>query len=309
MVTTDQGALTVADLELCTSSNNLNDDDKSHHTDEIGDDHNSIGEYVNDDNDEDDDDDSFLANNSICKMHKSTIRMLDSLTDEMVEMARSDTTDNKTLKRRRNSNQNNDYLVSDMTIDLNTNNTNDNDESLMHSPLNSPMNIRNILSITKIDNTTISIPRQQSFNNSKNNYDDNDDDSTLCSIDNSINNELNALKDVAKELGKELEAENLNIHTVFEAIERIGNSDDPNVKNILVSDERDIIRTCIRDEIRKNNNNKQQQKMKNIILRYCHLGYSYDHQMFDEENTTKSSVIILIVSILIGLILKYISST
>ena len=307
MVTTNQGALNVADLELYTSSNKLNDDDGSHHTGIIDDDHNSVGRYVNDDSDEDDDDDdSFLANNSICKMHKNTIQMLDSLKDEVVEMARNDT---KTLRtRKRNQTE---YLVSDMTIDLNNDNDNsNNDESLMHSPLNSPMNIRNINSIGRNDNASTSIP-VQSFDNSNNignNDSDDDDDSTMCSIDDSINNELNALKDVALELGKELEAENLNIHTVFEAIDRIGSSDDPNVKNILVSDERDTIRNCIRDEIKRTNNNEQQQKMKNILLRYCHLGYNYDDQMFDEEQTTKSSVIVLIVSIFIGFILKYIST-
>ena len=73
-------------------------------------------------------------------------------------------------------------------------------------------------------------------------------------------------------------------------------------------DERHIIRNCIRGEIKRKNNNEQQQKIKNIILRYCHLGYNYDDQMSDEEQTAKSSVIILIVSIFIGLIFKYTST-
>jgi len=237
--------------------------------------------------------------------------MLDSLTDEVVEMARgNNATTTTTLDKNSGRNIN-------MTIHLNN-------STRLSSPLSSPMYIQNILSITKEVNTNVPRPPYSSsnsnsninsnsnsnniFDKSRGSYgqydndddddDNNDDNSTMCSIDNSIHNELNALKEVATELEKELEEENLN--TVFEAIERIGNSDNQNVKNALDSEKKDLIRECIRDEIRKN-------KQKNFfILRYCRLGITSIIRTF-EVNT--KSIIILVVSIILGLVLKYISTS
>jgi len=289
MVTTgqDQGPLTVTDF--CT---NRNLDDGSHHTNEM---------YV------DDDDDSFLANNSICKLHKKTIRMLDSLTNEVVEMARGNnaTTTTTTTALDKNSRK-----QINMIINLNN-------STRLSSPLSSPRYIQDILSIAKEANTNAPRPLNSSsksiFNKSRDSCgqynddddddinddddddDDDDDNSTMCSIDNSIHNELNALKEVATELEKELGEENLN--TVFEAIERIGNSGNQNVKNALDSEKKDIIRECIRDEIRKN------KEKKFLILRYCRLGITSIIRTF-QVNT--KSIIILIVSIILGLVLNYI---
>ena len=49
---------------------------------EGNDDHSTLGVV--------EDDDSFLANSSLCKQHRSTIQMLDSLRQEVVDMVRND---------------------------------------------------------------------------------------------------------------------------------------------------------------------------------------------------------------------------
>jgi len=212
-------ALTVADL--CS-----NNSTGSYH---IDDDHSATG-FV-----DEEDDDSFLANSSLCKQHRSTIQMLDSLRKEVVEMARGDN-NYVTLKK----------APRDVTIYLNN-------RTELSSPLTSPSLLsRTIISVS--NNTTpfpvlsnCRIAPQSDTGHSRHYI--SGDDSTFCSMDNSINNEMNVLKEAVKDLERELKAENLN--SVFEAIERIGESDDPTINNLLESEDKDIIREGIRAELLK----------------------------------------------------------
>lgn len=216
------------------------------------------------------DDDSFLANNSICKLHRSKLSMLDSLANEVAAMVRGDRSPTPF-----NTTTNATASSSSLSSPFDLNNP---IQLLSPSPLRSPTNTRNVLSTPINDNND-------------------DDTSTLCSIDNSINNELNALKEVAIELGKELEKENLN--TVFEAIERIGDSDDPNVKNVLESEEKDLIKEIIHDEMMKKND----QKKKESVSQYYCLVKGAIIQTFEQN---AEHITVLIISILFGLVLKYI---
>lgn len=211
-------ALTVADLCSDQNSNGV------HHFDEFSD-HSTIG-YT----DDEEDDDSFLANNSLCKQHKSAMKMLDSLRKEVVQMARSD---GKFETRPKKSPR-------DVMIDING----DNDD--LSSPLGSPTLLRKTVSLS---HTTPSVPTMAQRNNSACvlKVSTHSDDSTLCSLDNSIDHEMSALKEVAKDLETELREANIN--SVFGAIERMGNSDDPAIKNVLESEDKEVLREGIRKEL------------------------------------------------------------
>lgn len=265
MTVGDQEALTVADL--CSSNSN--------HTDET-DDHSTI-EFA-----DDEDDDSFLANSSLCKQHKSTIRMLDSLRKEVVEMTRDDGDNGTRITATPKK------APRDMTIDMNST-----------SPLISPMHSRNLLSMakgTKIPVFNNNIMKLEKNEDKNHRHRSNSDDSTLCSMDNSINQEMNVLKEVAMELEKELKAENLN--TVFQAIERIDRSEDPTIKGVLGSEDKEIIREIIRNEL-----NRKEQTQQNNFLERCRL----DIIMFIQSVEGGSmNIKILIVSIVLGLIRKFI---
>jgi len=265
----DQAALTVADL--CG-----NNSTESNHIDDI-DDHSTMG-FV------EDDDDSFLANSSLCKQHRSTIQMLDSLRKEMVEMARSD---NKYGTPKKSP--------QDVTIDLNR-------STELSSPLISPLLSRTIISMSN-KNTSIPVFGKHRITPHKGDtshllHGINSDDSTFCSMDNSINNEMYILKEVVKDLERELKAENLN--TVFEAIERIGKSDDPAINSLLESEDKDVIREVIRTELLK----KEQAKELTFLGR--HLLDIID--FFRSIDVCSMNVNILIATIVLTLIRKYISS-
>ena len=81
--------------------------------------------------------------------------------------------------------------------------------------------------------------------------DDDDEDDNLSydmSLDGSIAGELDALRVVAKEIEKELQDQ--DGQTMQKAIESLENSDDPK-KRILTSDDQEIIRKALLDEMRK----------------------------------------------------------
>jgi len=237
MMTEERAALTVADL--CSTSND------STRTGEFGDhstidydhstidyDHSTIDydhstiDYDHSTIDYTDEEDSFLANNSLCKQHKSTIRMLNSLRREVVQMVRSD----GNFETPRHSPRN-------VTIDLTS-------VADVSSPLGSPILERDTVSvsndITEAPSLIIKKKKRPFFSN---------DESTFCSMDDSIQHEMNVLREVARDLEKELKEATMN--TVFEAIERIGESDDPGTKNVLGSEDKDVIRDGIRTEIQK----------------------------------------------------------
>jgi len=244
---------------------------------------------------EEEDDDSFLANNSVCKQYSSTIQMLDSLRLEVVEMTRSDGK-YSTLE----------HSPRDVTIDLNS-------TPELSSPLTSPTLERTILNMAN-RGTAIPILNNKRIEMRKHNTDylrrcinsdDNStfcsttDNSTFCSMDNSIEHEMNALKEVAKDLEKELEAENLN--TVFQAIERIGKSDDPTIHSVLMSGDKDLIREGIRAEVL----NKQQMKTpRSVCLRRRRFSIVY---FFWSIEGYSANTNILIASISFGLIRKFVS--
>lgn len=227
MMVEEHMALTVADLcsSINESANTSEFDDHSHSTIDYS--------YT-------DDEDSFLANNSLCKQHKSTIKMLDSLRKEVIQMVRNDSnygTPNKSPR--------------DVTIDLNR-------ITDLSSPLGSPVLERDTVSLNQkviplpsLSNKeeTVTAPCHCIVNV-------NNDDSTFCSMDNSINNEMNILKEVARDLEKELKEATMN--TVFKAVERIGESDDPQIRSVLESGDKDVIREGIRNEIQKQEQSEQQ---------------------------------------------------
>jgi hypothetical protein len=212
-------ALTVADL----SSENGG---RSDHVDDV-DDHSTLG-FV-----DHEDDDSFLANSSLCRQHRSTIQMLDSLRKEVVEIARSDGT----------------YLTpqkspQDVMIHLNSSTIE------LASPLTSPLLSRTIMPVSTQNTLVPALSNHRITPLKSRTGQVRSDDSTFCSMDRSINNEMNKLREVVKDLQKELKAENLD--SVFEAIERIGKSDDPKISSIFESEDKEVIREGIRSEMLNN---------------------------------------------------------
>lgn len=209
----DQAALTIADLcnNFGTESHHIEDIDELSTLDHSTIDNSTIG-Y---------DDDSFIANSSLCKEHRSTIHMLNSLRREVVEMTRSD----------------DQYLTpkkspQEVTIDMSRGTD-------LSSPLVSPLLARTTVSLSNKNNILPSLSNHRVTPNGSENYPrhlKNSDDSTFCSMDNSIQNEMNVLKEVVKDLERELKAENLD--TVFEAIERIGKSDDPIIKSLFGAEDK-----------------------------------------------------------------------
>ena len=213
-----QAALTVADL---CRENRIENNDKAN----IDDDYSTIGSIG------ENEDDSFVENNSLCKQHRTTLFLLDSLRKEVMEMVRSDDTSVTPVKS-----------PQDVLIDVNNG-------IELASPLASPLLSRKLKSISdkdssiqKLNDRRILLHKSDSGFMS---YCTNNDDSTFCSMDNSINNEMNILKEAVKDLERELRTENLN--TVFEAIERIEKN--PTTDGLLELDDKDVIRERIRNEL------------------------------------------------------------
>jgi hypothetical protein len=265
----DQAALTVTDL----LNNHSHESNRIDYTD----DHSTVGCV------DEDDDDSFLANSSLCKQHRSAIEMLDSLRREVVEMVRND--DKYATPKK---------SPQDVTIDLNS-------STELSSPLTSPLLSRTIISMNKnaqlpVFNTHSVTPHTSDSGHPRQGI--NSDDSTFCSIDHSIENEMNILKEVVKNLEKELKTENLN--TVFEAIERIGNSDDPVINSLLHSEDKDVLREGIRTELLK-----KEQSIKPKFME-CRLRDTVD--FFWSIEIDSMNLKIFIASIVVSLIYKYIST-
>uniref|UniRef100_A0A6U9ZH85 Uncharacterized protein n=1 Tax=Pseudo-nitzschia australis TaxID=44445 RepID=A0A6U9ZH85_9STRA len=267
MMVEEHMALTVADLcsTINESANTSEFDDHSHSTIDYS--------YI-------DDEDSFLANNSLCKQHKSTIKMLDSLRKEVIQMVRSDGNYGTPSKSPR-----------DVTIDLNR-------ITDLSSPLGSPVIERDTVSL---DQKVIALP-------SLSNKDEtspcrcivhaSNDDGTFCSMDNSINNEMNILKEVARDLEKELKEATMN--TVFEAVERIGESDDPQIRSVLESGDKDVIREGIRNEIKKQEQSEQQP-----VWKCC---YTDIKTFILSLEGGSMNIKVLIVSIAFGFMRKFIAA-
>ncbi len=130
----------------------------------------------------------------------------------------------------------------------------------------------------------------------QNDYNEEDDGDSF-SLDDSLANEMNALKEVALELRKELQS--TDMHAVQEAIERIGNSQDPRIKAVLESEDKKIIRRILDDEIQKN-------EPQNTVLRYI---YKATMNTLTQEETTHLliAVAVLVWSIVIRLVYQAIS--
>lgn len=221
--------------------------------------------------DEDDEDDSFLANNSLCRQHKSAIQMLDSLRKEVVQMVRSDDvvgsnnnlgTHNHTATQTQTQSKTPRRSPRNVTIDINSTTAD------VSSPLGSPVVDRDTVSVSsaipaapslsddrKTTRTTTSTTRSCYSNN---------EESTFCSMDDSIEHEMNVLKEVARDLEKELQE--ANIHTVYQAIERIGESEDPDTKNVLDSADKNVIREGIRNELLRQEQEQLQQEQTVLIF-------------------------------------------
>lgn len=168
----------------------------------------------------DEDEDSFIANNSLCKQHRSTLHMLNSLRREVVEMARSDDRCTEPKKS-----------PQDVTIELGR------QAELLASPLMSPLLSRprvavsNKYPIPSLTDHKITPDGSDSDSYHRRTSDDN----TFCSMDDSIQNELQVLKTSSKDLERELEAENMD--TFLEAIARIRKSDDSSAKGLVGSED------------------------------------------------------------------------
>lgn len=202
----DPVAFTVADL--CSDHSA-----ESHRLDGI-DDHSTIG-YV-----DEDDEDSFIANSSLCKQHRCTIHMLNSLRREVVAMARGK--DNYSTPKK---------SPQDFTIDLTR-------QTDLSSPLVSPLLARTTISLSSKNALLPSLSNHRITPNESEGdprYRKTSDDSTFCSMDYSLQNDMNNLNEVVKNLERELKAESLD--TVLEAIDRIGKSEDPIRKNLFGSED------------------------------------------------------------------------
>lgn len=257
----DPVAFTVADL--CSDHST-----ESHRLDGI-DDHSTI-EYV-----DEDDEDSFIANSSLCKQHRSTIQMLNSLRREVVEMVRGQ--DNYSTPKK---------SPQDVTIDLTR-------QTDLSSPLVSPLLARTTVSLSSKNAFLPSLSNHRiTPHDSESNprYPKSSDDSTFCSMDYSLQNDMNNLNEVVKNLEKELKAESLD--TVLEAIDRIGKSEDPIIKNLFGSEDRGASQAGGRTGERTSFGS---QILSIIDFFRCVLIYSMDAK-------------ILIASIAFCLIRKYISS-
>jgi len=213
-----QAALTVADL--CRENRIENNDEAN-----IDDDYSTIGSIG------ENEDDSFVENNSLCKQHRTTLFLLDSLRKEVMEMVRSDDKSVTPVKS-----------PQDVLIDMNNG-------IELASPLASPLLSRKLKSIADKDSSIQKLNDRRILLHKSDygfmSYCTNNDDSTFCSMDNSINNEMNILKEAVKDLERELRTENLN--TVFEAIERIEKN--PTTDGLVELDDKDFIRERIRNEL------------------------------------------------------------
>lgn len=266
----EEGALTAADLHL--DGDDSHDDDESECTDRT-------------------DDDSFLANNSITKMMKNSLLMLDSLTDEMQkELARGD--DEKKVSRTASSSgttsQNvrvvtpssitstqkrnerpDDKRFKDMTISIELDNrkgqashqsatlTPANESALTaSSPFASPL-ISPIYAST-IKNTVgaMKVPTMGDIPTpqsiGRRTHDHaSHNDDDDGDDDLSLDDSLANEMNALKEVALELNRELQSADTVQKAIERIGNSRDPKVKSVLESDDKTVLRQMIHEEMRR----------------------------------------------------------
>lgn len=258
-------AFTVADL--CSDHST-----DSHRVDSIGD-HSTI------DYDDETDDDSFIANSSLCRQHRSTIQMLNSLRQEVVEMVRNEDKYSTPKKS-----------PQDVTIDLSQ-------QTELSSPLVSPLLARTTVSLTSKNALVPSLSNHRVTpygSESHPRYPKNSDDSTFCSMDYSLENDMNNMKEVVKNLERELKAENLD--TVLEAIDRIGKSDDPIIKNLFGLEEKDASQEGLLDEEQLREHTSFGSQLLSIIDFFkCMIVHSTDAK-------------ILIASIILCLIYKYISS-
>ena len=230
----------------------------------------------------DEDDDSFIANNSLCKEHRSAMHMLNSLRREVVEMVRSDDGCRAPKKCPRN-----------VTIDLGR------QRELLTSPLLSPPLARttNKYPIPSLDDHQITPEGSQCDPHHLQTSDDN----TFCSMDDSIQNELNVLKTSSKELERELEAENLD--TVLKAIERIKTKADqqPDAEVLVDSEDESARRERMhtepaRDEPSFEYTIPDSQRFDGVILLWIIQNYLYS-----------MNIKILIACIVIGLIREYVN--
>jgi hypothetical protein len=167
------------------------------------------------------DDDSYLGNSSLRNMVTSSLQLLESLTSEVAELSKEDSHPTVVTPTYQDDPR-------DMTIDVS-------------------FRSKNYNKSTTGDNAS---NRTRMTQPTSNTYDVNrivDDDDV--SLDDSVSTEMKALKEVASELEKALKSQDIRI--VQKAIERIGNSTDPKLKNVLESDDKEIIRRILDDELKK----------------------------------------------------------
>jgi hypothetical protein len=311
MALSEGGALTAADLHL---DGNDDDDDTTECTDRT-------------------DDDSFLENSSLRKMMKNSIQMLDSLTDEMNEMTRDDTTTKKnsvggTQKPRivtpssstatsGQQNKSDDKPFKDMTISVSFDSHTDtkknktspscttpaNNSVLMSpsSPLASPLTSPQNAPIIKDAAGATEIPSLDKILKTKVQVDDDHMDQHQSNHDHdddefSLDDSLVNEMNALKQVAFQLERElqSTDSRTVQKAIERIGNSQDPKIKGILESEDKVIIRKILDEEIQKN-------EPQNTLLRYLYKAIM-NTLTHDETTHLLVATVVVIWVIVLGLI-------
>jgi hypothetical protein len=127
--------------------------------------------------------------------------------------------------------------------------------------------------------------------------DDSNSDEDDMSDDESIVKELHALREVTREIERELKSQ--NAESMQDAIARIEqSSDDTKLKKLMTSDDKEIIRRILEDEMKKN-------QPKNAIEGFVHQYNLYGPGAGGEElNIPLLAVTVAIWAIVIGLLVK-----
>jgi hypothetical protein len=226
------------------------------------------------------DDDSYIGNSSLRRMVSSSFEMLECLASEVADMSRSELRPKTTTTVARAEKDD----LRDMTIDVSFQGNDQGRQSgNCHRMTNDHFPFEGRTAAT----TRCPPP----IGSSGLNYVHDDD----LSLDDSVAHEMKALKEATLELRRELKSH--NSRTVLDAIERIGNSNDPNLNGVLESGDKEIIRRILDDDIRKNapNNNAVGRFPRNYVM-----------GTLNEEETCRFlvAVVVLLWSLVLAMILQ-----
>jgi hypothetical protein len=203
-------------------------------------------------------------NEDIRRMSMDTMKFLDSITDDVAELSKSTKSPSRTSR----------------SVSPSSHQDGDNHDGVMTPTNGSKQGIAPSSKIKSIHDLEID-----------GDDDDDDDDMSFSSM----TNELSALIAVTKEIERELSTQ--DSQTMMEAMSKLEKSPDPVVKRILGSDDKEIIRRVLEEEMKKVS------VPKNDFERFLKT-YRVDN--LTEPNTTKflAGSAALVWSIVFGLILR-----